>query len=319
MKHSAIVWSLLAISAGVLSAQQANPSAQYQGLSNPPPDSTITDPVVAPQPVYPAKPSPAHVMTTPATVPQPADQPAPASSAQGSSDTADDGIVMLAPDDGNGPALHPRAANNATASNDPDGDIVHPAPLPPGELNYGTLIRTRLLTRVSTASSEAGDKFRAQVASDVYRDGQVLIPAGTEIDGTVARASAGHFAGHGSMILHPQTVILPNGSRYHLYAQVTSTPGSGTRVNTEGKITPGSHLRKDGIEYGGGAGAGAVAGALLAGPAGALAGSVVGAGAVTFHLLTDHPQATLKEGTFLEFSLTQPLNLTAETAAAGSE
>lgn len=306
MKHSVLVWSLLVAGAGALGAQQTNSSSQYQGVSDPPPDSTITVPAPAPQPLPQAKPSPAHLMATPA--------PAPQAAAQSSSNPADDGIVMLAPDTGQGPVL-----NRRPVTSDPDGDIVHPAPLAPGELGYGTMIRARLLDRVSTAYSEQGDKFRAQVASDVYRDGQVLIPAGSEIDGTVGHVSAGHFGGHGSMILHPQTVILPDGSRYRLYAQVTSTPGSSTRVGSEGKITPGGRLKKDGLEYGGGAGAGAVTGAMLAGPAGALAGSVVGAGAVTLHLLMDHPQATLPKGTFLEFSLTEPLNLTPESGATGSE
>ncbi|MFP5275726.1 MAG: hypothetical protein ACLGPM_01310 [Acidobacteriota bacterium] len=318
MKHSTIVWSLLVVCAGALSAQQTNSSNQYQGTSNPPPDSTITEPVPVPQSAPKAKPSPEHLMTAPAPAPRPqaVPQAAPASPAMSSSDTADDGIVMLAPDTEKGPTLNKRVA---VASSDPDGDIVHPGPLPPGVLDYGTLIRARLLDRVSTAYSEAGDKFRAQVASDVYGNGQVLIPVGSEIDGTVGHVSTGHFAGHGSMILHPQTVILPDGSRYHLYAQVYSTPGVNAHVNSEGKITPGSRLKKDGLEYGGGAGAGAVAGAMLGGPAGALAGSVVGAGAVTLHLLMDHPQATLKKGTFLEFSLTQQLNLAPETATAGTE
>ena len=313
MRHSTLVWSLLVVCAGALSAQQANSSSQYQGVSNPPPDSMITEPAPAPQPVYKAKPSPEHPMTAPA----PAARSAAAAVARGSSDTADDGIVMIAPDTGKGPALNRRAASSSLASRDPDGDgdIVHPGPLPAGELDYGTMIRARLLTRISTAHSSDGDGFRAQVASDVYRDNQVLIPAGAEIDGTVDHISTGHFAGRGSMMLHPQTVILPDGTKYRLYAQVTGAPGTNTHVNREGKVTPGSRLKKDGVEYGGGAGAGAVAGAMLGGPAGALAGSVVGAGAVTLHLLMDHPQATLEKGTFLEFSLTEPLNLAAETSS----
>ena len=62
---------------------------------------------------------------------------------------------------------------------------MHPAPLPPGTLGEGTTIRVRLLDRLSTADSQSGDRFRTRVASDVIQDGQVLIPAGAEIDGTV--------------------------------------------------------------------------------------------------------------------------------------
>ena len=70
--------------------------------------------------------------------------------------------------------------------------------------------------------------------------------------------SAGHAGGHGSMRLHPDTVILPDGSRFRLYAQLTGTPGSATRVGSEGQIGPGSRLKHDCIEYGGAVGAGVV-------------------------------------------------------------
>ena len=41
--------------------------------------------------------------------------------------------------------------------------------------------------------------------------------------------------------LNPDT-ILPDGSRYRLYAQVTGTPNCATRVGNEGPINPGSRL-----------------------------------------------------------------------------
>jgi hypothetical protein len=192
---------------------------------------------------------------------------------------------------------------------DPDGDIVHPADLPPGQLGQGTEIRARLLDRLSTAMTQSGEAFHAKVASDVFQGSQVLIPTGSEIDGTIVQVSSGHAGGHGSMLLRPETVVLPDGSRYRLYAQTMGAPGSHTRVGSEGTISPDSRLKKDSIEYGGAVGAGAVTGAIVAGPVGALAGSLIGAGAITVHLLVNHPQATLDEGTVLIFSLTEPLNL----------
>ncbi|MGA8781447.1 MAG: hypothetical protein WB567_11925, partial [Terracidiphilus sp.] len=52
-----------------------------------------------------------------------------------------------------------------------------------------------------------------------------------------------------------------------------------------------------------------VTGAILGGPGGALAGTIIGAGVITAHLIVSHPQATLDSGTVLEFTLNQPLNL----------
>jgi hypothetical protein len=118
------------------------------------------------------------------------------------------------------------------------------------------------------------------------------------------------------MILRPEVVILPDGSRFRLYAQVTDTPGSRTRVGEEGTISPGSRAKKDTLEYGGGVGVGATTGAILGGPAGALAGSLVGAGVITVHLLLDHPQAHLEANTELVFTLTQQLNLVPANTAS---
>lgn len=314
MTRSLFASALLLAAAAVVAAQQPGKQDPYTGTSNPPPNSTITEPMPQ-QPVLLPKPSPAHPMNT---EPVPAQQvqqdnamPTPVNPTLETRPPADDdGTVQVAPD------TAPQPASDASQyAGDPDGDIVHPASLPPGELNYGTEIRARLLDGLSTAYTQDGETFRATVASDVFQGNQVLIPAGSEIDGTVEHVSTGHLGGHGSMLLHPDTVILANGSRFRLYAQVTGTPGSNTRVGSEGQITPGSRLKKDTVEYGGGMGVGVVAGAALGGPAGALAGTLVGAGAVTVHLLMDHPQATLASGTVLLFTLTEPLNLVPATQA----
>ncbi len=307
MNRPVLVCALWVAAAISLAAQnpQSNP---YSGTSNPPPDDTIID--NTPPPAAPAAKPPAAQYAQPAAPAQPLPapgqaqpQPAPAETFTGgpSQDSGDDDIVHVAPAQ---PTL-----NERTEASDPDGDIVHPAPLPPGMLAAGTEIRVRLLDTLSSAESQPGEPFRTRVASDVFQGNEILIPAGAEIDGTVVQVSSGHAGGHGSMLLRPETVILPDGARYHLYAQLMGAPGSNTRVSSEGSVSPDSRLKKDSIEYGGAVGAGAITGAVLGGPAGALAGTLIGAGAITVHLLVDHPQATLDSGTALLFTLTEPLNL----------
>ena len=282
----------LAAAAG---AQQAAPNDGYQGVSRPPQSAieTSPDPASAPAPVI-AKPS-AAVLATPApqTAP-PTTFAAPA---------ALDGYQPVAPQQ---EALSTRPASGFV---DPDGDIVHPRAARPGELMEGVTIRVKLMNRLSSTESEKGEEFRGQVASDVLQDGKVLIPAGSGIEGRVSNVSAGHFGGHGSFRLKPEAVILPDGTKFQLHAEVTGTPGSKTRMGGEGSINPGSRAKKDGIEYGAVVGTGAVAGAVLGGPVGALTGSLIGAGVVTTHLLVDHPQATLEPGAILLFTLTEPMNL----------
>ena len=303
MNRPVLVCAFFALATTALVAQDASQNP-YQGTSNPPPDDTI---ITTEQPAPTPKPSPAHPMVQPQTV---AGQPATPSMPRGqyaapvplaSADGTDNGIVGIAP---SGPTLSTRAS-----AADPDSDIVHPAPLPPGTLGEGTLIRVRLLTEVSSSLSEQGEPFRSRVASDVLQDGQIVIPAGAEIDGRVAQVSTGHFAGHGSILLQPESVTFENGSKYQLHAVVNSTPGSNTKVGSEGIITPGSRLKKDGLEYAGVGGGGMIVGAALGGPAGMLAGGIIGAGMVTTHLLVNHPQANLDEGSYLMLTVTERVHL----------
>ncbi len=343
MNRPILVCAFFVAAIATLGAQETSQSNPYQGVSNPPSNDTITSINPAPQPkppaghhsvqpaAAPAPQAPAPPRTQAHKTPQAVPQSAPArtcdSSAGGTDgevDGTDSGIVLVSQPANDGLTAQPAAENStapplatrADASN-PDGDIVHPAPLGPNELGEGTSIRVRLLTEVSSAMSEKGETFRSQVASDVLQGNHVLIPAGSEIDGTVAEASMGHFGGHGSLLLRPESVVLPDGTTYQIHAAVYETPGSNANVKSEGTITPGSQVKRDSIEYGGAMGAGAVTGAVLGGPTGALAGTLVGFGVITTHLLVSHPQVQLDEGSVLLLTLTQPLNLV--QVQAGSE
>jgi len=307
MNRPILACAFFALATSVLVAQDASQSNPYQGTSNPPPDDKITtSEQEAPIP----KPPAAHpIQQAPATQAAPA-QPAPQSMAARQSNTpvpqaygdgTDEGIVGVAPST---PTLTVRAT-----SSDPDSDIVHPAPLPPGVLGEGTLIRVQLMTELSSARSEAGQPFRGRIATDVLQDGNVVIPAGAEIDGHVAQVSSGHFAGRGSILLEPETVTLANGNKFQLRAVVISTPGTNTKVGSEGIITPGSRLKRNGMMYGGVAGGGMIVGAIVGGPTGMLVGGLIGAGVVTTHLLVSHPQANLESGSYLMLTVTQQVQL----------
>jgi hypothetical protein len=343
--------TLFVAAASVLAAQD---STQYQGVSHPPADDQIITtsipaakppagtPMNAPQPAPQQTPA-SQTYAQPAAPPPGSQDPAQYQAAQGQyqppapnqyqpqpssvdpstnfppvvADGTDDGIVRVAPSlppaDG-APDLNQRADQRAYAY-DPDGDIVHPRALRSGELQEGTNIFVSLLDRLSTSETEKGEPFRTRVSSDVLQGGQVVIPAGAEIDGRVVTVSTGHAGGSGAMRLQPEAIILPDGTHYRLHAEVTGTPGSRTHVVGEGTIKPDSRAKRDGIEYGGAVGSGVVVGAIVAGPVGALTGGLIGAGAITVHLLVSHPQATLESGTTLIFQLTDPLLLAPETTS----
>lgn len=283
-------------------AQQSSQNP-YQGVSNPPPDDTIV--VSQDQTANPpaAKPSPA-VSAKPAAVTTTASAPAPATD-------PDDGIVTSVPSDSASAAAPVAGATLEKRPYNPDEDIVGYVPSPSNELAEGTDIRTRLMDALSTKDTNAGVEFKAQVASDVYKDGRVIIPVGSELRGRVVSVSQGHHFGPAATLrLRPDVVILPDGTAYHLYAQVVESKAPNTRTDNEGGIQPSSHLKKDVIEYGVGAGTGAVVGAKIAGPHGAVIGSLVGAGVITAHLLMQHPEiAEVPKGSIVTFSLTEPMDL----------
>jgi hypothetical protein len=338
MNRATLLCAILAFSAAALGAQQTGQSNPYEGVSTPPSNDSITTEAPAPPP----KPRAAHPIASQAAQPappahyvagQPAvsaqaatpaqtqDRPAPGQVAPDfiTSDGTDGGIVEVP---SSAPPAQPQTRTRPQPSqptvlahlyaSDPDGDIVHPHPLPPGELGTGTVIEVRLLNELASGINQPGDTFRSQVVMNVLQDGEILIPAGSEIDGRVLRVSSGDGLGSsGYMDLRPETVILPNGKHYRMYAIVSGTSGSHTRVGAEGTVRPGSRVKRDAIGYGAGMGAGAATGAIVAGPVGALTGTVVGAALITAHLLTSHPQATLDANSALTFTLTEPLDLVA--------
>ena len=276
-------------SSPTVSAQQSD---QYQGVSKPPAEQ-ITAMPDTPLP----KPSPALVAAPP---PSQAEAPLPDQSA-GETASSTDAISAV-------PPLATRAQ-----SSDPDGDIVQPRQARPGELLSGATLQVRLLDRLSSSDSEKGESFHGEVAFDVLQDGQMLIPAGSKIEGKVVSVSTGHLGGHGSMRLKPESLILPSGVRFDLHAEATGTQGSKTRMGSEGAINPGSRATRDGVEYGAVVGAGATTGAIMGGPAGELAGGLIGAGVVTTHLMVDHPQTNLEAGSIVFFTLTDSLEMSSQS------
>ena len=323
MKRHLLACAFFALASAVMCAQQpsqSNSSDPYSGTSTPPPDDTIQTAAPQPPPAPPAKPRAGTPMNAqPAAPTQPA-QAAPGSqnpqAALDPNDGTDAGSVQSAPPDQPGPEP---SLNTRSAASDPDGDIVHPAPLPPGVIGEGTTIRVHLLDRLSTIDSVQGDAFRATVANDVAEGGQVLIPAGSQIEGHIVEVSSGHLGGRGSMRLRPETVILPNGQRFQLAAYVAGAPGAHARIDREGNIGAEARVKRGAIEYGAAVGTGAIVGAVMGGGPGALAGTLIGAGAVTLHLLVSHPQATLEPGSVLLFTLTQPLDLVPNPTTATNQ
>ena len=312
----------LCLAPGAFAQAQSAPAQPdpYSGVSRPPSDDAMVTAEDAPAPA-PRKPSPAVPATAPAASAAALAASAPAASAPVASAPAENpdyGIVTstgeTAPGSSALPAAMPssdRSARLISRPQNPDYGVIGMVASPANQLAEGTDIRVRLLQALSTRRTQDGEPFRAQVANDVYKDGRVVIPMGSELRGRVVEVTQGHRMGvHATLRLRPDAVILPDGTAYHLYAQAISSSQPGTRTDQEGGIQAQPHVAKDLAEYGGGAGTGAIVGGVLGGPVGAGAGALVGAGLVTTHLLLQKPaQTKIEEGSELVFSLTEPMDL----------
>jgi hypothetical protein len=276
---------------------QAKPSP-YEGVSTPPANDSINTTEQAP-----ATPPPA---AAPAAAPAPT--PAPAAKSN-----PDAGIIEtpLPPSAGDymphSSALHPRSFD---ASADKDDDIVTYVPGPANALPEGTVFKVRMLQDIDAGSTTANTLFRGTVAEDVMRNGKVVIPVGSEVRGRVVYAAAGNRLNGGSVIhLRPDEFVLPDGTRYHMHAQVIDTVGSDTRVKGEGNIAANEHGKRTLAEVGAGAGGGAIIGAAVGGGVGAVVGTAVGAGVMTAHWLRTNWSANLPAQSTVVFSLTDPMFL----------
>jgi hypothetical protein len=162
-------------------------------------------------------------------------------------------------------------------------------------LPSGSVIPVRFETSVSSQHSDPEDRVRAIVRENVRSNGRVVIPAGSEIRGHVLSAKrSGRVKGRAQLALRFNEVNI-NG-RWH-------------RIGTQriSLVAQDSHKR-DGVMVGGGAGAGAIIGAIVDGKEGAAKGALIGAGTGTGAVLaTRGKEVGIGSGARWRVRLSQPL------------
>ncbi len=296
---------------------QGSKPSPYQGVSDPPPADVIATTEQAPAEMPPVAP----VVVAPAPRPAPVQAPAPAAAQVPAVDSNPDAGIIETPLPPSASEyrphaeakLHGRAADTSIdeASDNKEGGIVTYVPGPANALPSGTVFKVRMLQDVDAGSTTPNTPFRAVLTEDILRNGKTVVPVGSELHGRVVYATAGNRLNGGSVIhLRPDEFVLPDGTRYHVHAQVIDTSGSDTRTKGEGTIVANQHGKRTLAELGMGVGGGAVIGAAVGGGVGAVVGTAVGAGVVTAHWLRTNWSANLPESSTLVFSLTDPMFLT---------
>jgi hypothetical protein len=141
-----------------------------------------------------------------------------------------------------------------------------PPPPPPLVVPAGTNLVVRMGSTLDTKTTQAGATFTGTLARTVSVEGEVAIPAGAGVSGTVVDSkSPGKFKGEGILSVTLNSIDVGS--------IPTTIETSAYTVNVKGKG------KRTAVVTGGGAGAGALIGGLAGGGKGALIGGLVGAGA----------------------------------------
>jgi hypothetical protein len=208
-------------------------------------------------------------------------------------------------------SLSASSAKPAEPAGDVDGQIVTSVPEREGELREGTLMRVEMKEGLSTASTMPGTKFTAQVVEPIEKDGRVIIPVGSILDGQVTEVHGGRrISGRAALHLEPRSVTLPDGTHYIVHAQLIDTSRSEFNVDGEGTLKRRDRAKETLAVMSLATGSSAVAGAMIGGGVGAVVGAGLGAGVSSYMWLKQDRQATLQKDAQLVFCLTTPMILT---------
>ena|SRR5215472_4109341 len=181
-------------------------------------------------------------------------------------------------------------------------EVRAPAPPPPPPpkpivVPAGTTITIRTNQALGSKTSQTGGVFGGTVMTPISLEGEVVIPAGSEVTGIVQEAKkAGKIKGAAVLRLALASVTV-RGQTYNVHADEIAQTSTGKGKRSAGIIA-------------GGTGLGAVIGGIAGGGTGAAIGAVSGAAAGTIGAATTGKRdIDLPAEAALSFRLAQPLTL----------
>ncbi|HEY9757225.1 MAG TPA: hypothetical protein V6C97_18805 [Oculatellaceae cyanobacterium] len=200
-----------------------------------------------------------------------------------------------------------------------------------GSVTYvpiGTTLDASLTSPIDSAVGKAGDMFNARLNAPLYMGSDLVLPAGTSLEGNVTSSDkSGHLGSNGIVSLHLTGAVTPDGIRYPLSANVTTSQAKDPNIHEDKqgnlKGRTGSSTLKSGVVrtalwtgggtllgicfapiVGGAVGAGAIAGVAT--------GGAVGLGS---NLWRKGKDVRIPSGTRIQFALDQPMAVSASVAS----
>lgn len=180
-----------------------------------------------------------------------------------------------------------------------------PTPAPPARrevaIDADSVLGLEVATTVSSDTAEVEDRVDARVTRELRTDGEVVVPAGSRVQGAVTLVERGNkFKGHARLGVRFHTLVLADGTEHALQTET---------IYREGE----SASRKTAARIGGSAVGGAILGAILGGGKGAAIGAAAGAGGGTAATMATSPEpAVLRAGSTITVRLSGPLTVEVE-------
>jgi hypothetical protein len=183
------------------------------------------------------------------------------------------------------------------------------------DIPTGTHVLLRMVNSINTRTAADGDQVYLQTASPIAADGQILVPAGSYVQGTVSHAKrSGKVSGRAELGIRIDTLTLPSGKMFKISPRLSSVDSNETAQKVEqqeNNIKQGSDYgtdaRRIAILAGSGAGIGGIADRSWTGAGiGAGAGGAVG---IATTLLTRGKEVELRQGSTLDVVFDRPISL----------